>query len=192
VKKRFIEQRRLVVELDEGVDLEAFKAQAVAIDRDVERVDVTELEMERALNNIYLAGPRRIEELGAYFAGLVASLGVALIVSTLVRSRAKELTIMSIRGYGQSQMALSLLFENLGMDLLAMALGGAVGYVSLKGQVQLFNQMVAVVVERRIMFPWSAQVSIAAIAGLLLLATVAPILVAVRRISVSPDLRLEE
>ncbi len=192
VKNKFIEQRRLVVELDEGVDLEAFKAQAVAIDRDVERVDVTELEMEKALNNIYLAGPRRIEELGAYFAGLVASLGVALIVSTLVRSRAKELTIMSIRGYGQSQMALSLLFENLGMDLLAMALGGAVGYVSLKGQVQLFNQMVAVAVERRIMFPWSALSSIAAIAGLLLLATVAPILVAVRRISVSPDLRLEE
>jgi len=192
VKNKFIEQRRLVVELDEGVDLEAFKAQAVAIDRDVERVDVTELEMEKALNNIYLAGPRRIEELGAYFAGLVASLGVALIVSTLVRSRAKELTIMSIRGYGQSQMALSLLFENLGMDLLAMALGGAVGYVSLKGQVQLFNSMVAVAVERRIMFPWSALASLAAIAGLLLLATVAPILVAVRRISVSPDLRLEE
>ncbi len=192
VKDKFIDQRRLVVELDEGVDLEAFKAQAAAIDRDVERVDVTELEMERALNSIYLAGPRRIEELGAYFAGLVASLGVALIVSTLVRSRAKELTIMSIRGYSQSQMALSLLFENLGMDLLAIVLGGLVGYVSLKGQVQLFNQMLAVVVERRILFPWSALASLAMIVGLLLVATVAPVLVAVRRISVSPDLRLEE
>ncbi len=192
VKKKFIEQRRLVVKLAEGADLEAFKAQATAIDRDVERVDVTELEMERALNNIYLAGPRRIEELGAYFAGLVASLGVALIVSTLVRSRAKELTIMSIRGYSQSQMALSLLFENLGIDLLAIALGGAVGYVSLKGQVQLFNQMVAVAVERRITFPWSARASLALIVGLLLVATVAPILVAVRRIAVSPDLKLEE
>ena len=192
VKKKLIEQRRLVVELAEDVDLEAFKAAAVAIDRDVERVDVTELEMERALNNIYLAGPRRIEELGAYLAGLVASLGVALIVSTLVRSRVKELTIMTIRGYSQSQMALSLLFENLGMDVLAMALGGAVGYVSLKGQVQLFNQMVALPVERRVIFPWSAQASLAAIAGMLLLATVASVLVAVRRISVSPELRLEE
>jgi ABC-type antimicrobial peptide transport system permease subunit len=192
VKKKLIEQRRLVVDLAEGVDLEAFKAQAVAIDRDVERVDVTELEMDRALNNIYLAGPRRIEELGAYMAGLVASLGVALIVSTLVRSRAKELTIMSIRGYSQSQMVLSLLFENLGMDLLAIALGCAVGYVSLKGQVQLFNQMVAVAVERRIMFPWSALASLSVIVGLLLVATVAPVLVAVRRITVSPDLRLEE
>ncbi len=192
VKKKFIEQRRLVVDLAEGVDLEAFKAQAAAIDRDVERVDVTELEMDRALNNIYLAGPRRIEELGAYMAGLVASLGVALIVSTLVRSRAKELTIMSIRGYSQSQMALSLLFENLGMDLLAITLGCAVGYVSLKGQVQLFNQMVAVAVERRIMFPWSALASLSVIVGLLLVATVAPVLAAVRRITVSPDLRLEE
>jgi predicted lysophospholipase L1 biosynthesis ABC-type transport system permease subunit len=160
--------------------------------RDMERVDVTELEMERALNSIYLAGPRRIEELGAYFAGLVASIGVALIVSTLVRSRAKELTIMSIRGYSQSQMALSLLFENIGMDLLAIVLGGLVGYVSLKGQVQLFNQMLAVAVERRILFPWAAQASLAMIVGLLLVATVAPVLVAVRRISASPDLRLEE
>jgi len=115
-----------------------------------------------------------------------------LIVSTLVRSRANELTIMSIRGYSQAQMALSLLFENLGMDLLAIVLGGLVGYVSLKGHVQLFNQMLAVVVERRILFPWSAQASLAVIVGLLLVATVAPVLVAVRRISMSPDLRLEE
>lgn len=192
VKKKFITQRRLVVDLAEGADLEAFKSQATALDRDVERVDVTELEMERALNNIYLAGPRRIEELGAYMAGLVASLGVALVVSTLVRSRAKELTIMSIRGYSQSQMALSLLFENLGMDLLAMLLGGTVGYVSLKGQTQLFNRVVAVAVERRILFPWSARASLAVIAGLVLVATVAPVLVAVRRITVSPNLKLEE
>lgn len=192
VRKKFIEQRRLVVDLAEGADLEAFKAQATALDMDVERVDVTELEMERALNNIYLAGPRRIEELGAYMAGLVASLGVALIVSTLVRSRAKELTIMSIRGYSQSQMALSLLFESLGMDLLAMALGGAAGYVTLKGQTQLFNRVVAVAVERRILFPWSARASLAVIVGLMLVATVAPVLVAVRRITVSPNLRLEE
>ncbi len=192
VKKKLIEQRRLVVELAEGVDLEAFKAQVAAIDRDVERVDVTELVMERALNNIYLAGPRRIEEMGAYFAGLLASVGVALIVSTLVRSRAKELTIMSIRGYSQPQMALSLLFENIGMDLLAIVMGGVVGYVSLKGQVQLFNQIAAVAVERRMLFPWSAFASLAVIVGLLLVATVAPILVAVKRISVSPDLRLEE
>jgi hypothetical protein len=47
-------------------------------------------------------------------------------------------------------------------------------------------------VERRIMFPWSALVSLSVIVGLLLVATVAPVLVAVRRISVYPDLRLEE
>jgi hypothetical protein len=64
--------------------------------------------------------------------------------------------------------------------------------VSLKGQVQLFNQIAAVAVERRILFPWSALASLASIVGLLLVATVIPILVAVRRISVSPELRLEE
>jgi ABC-type antimicrobial peptide transport system permease subunit len=192
VREKNIEQRRLVVELADDVDLEAFKSTVAVIDRDVERVDVTELLMEKTLENIYLGGPRRMELIGAYFAGLVASLGVALVVSTLVRSRAKELTIMSIRGYSQSQMALSLLFENIGMDLLAIVLGGIIGYVSLKGQVELYNQMLAIMVERRIAFPWSAQLSLAIIVGLMLLATVAPILVVVRRISVSPDLRLEE
>ncbi|MBN2336381.1 FtsX-like permease family protein [Candidatus Bathyarchaeota archaeon] len=192
VKEKFIEKRRMIVDLADYVDLAAFKEQVESLDSDIERVDVTALQLDKALSNIYLAGPRRVEELGAYFAGLVASLGVALIVSTLIRSRIKELTIMSIRGYSPSQMAMSLLFENVGMDLLAIALGGAVGFVSLRGQVELFNQVLATAIQRRVVFPGYAQTSLLIIVALLLVSTVAPIIVAVRGISASPDLKLEE
>ena len=192
VKAKFIDQRRIIVELEEGADLASFKEAVEGLSTDVERVDVTALLAERSLNNIYLAGPRRVEELGAYFAGLIASLGVALIVSTVVRSRGKELTIMAIRGYSPGQLSASLIFETVGMELLAILLGVTVGYVSLRGQTQLFNQLLSTSIQRRLVFPLSAQVNLLIIVGLLLLATLLPILVAVRRISGSPDLKLEE
>ncbi len=66
------------------------------------------------------------------------------------------------------------------------------GYVSLRGQTQLFNQLLSTSIQRRLVFPLSAQVNLLIIVGLLLLATLLPILVAVRRISGSPDLKLEE
>jgi ABC-type antimicrobial peptide transport system permease subunit len=192
VKAKFIDQRRIIVDLEEGADLASFKEAVEALSTDVERVDVTALLAERSLSNIYLAGPRRVEELGAYFAGLIASLGVALIVSTVVRSRGKELTIMAIRGYSPGQLGASLIFETVGMELLAILLGVSVGYVSLRGQTQLFNQLISTSIQRRLVFPLSAQVNLLIIVGLLLLATLLPILVAVRRISGSPDLKLEE
>ncbi|OGD47881.1 hypothetical protein A3K69_06105 [Candidatus Bathyarchaeota archaeon RBG_16_57_9] len=192
VKEKFIDQRRIIVHLEEGVDLGAFKGAVEGLSADVERVDVTVLLVESSLNNIYLAGPRRVEELGAYFAGLIASLGVVLIVSTVVRSRSKELTIMAIRGFSPGQLSISLVFEMVGMELLAVLLGVSVGYVSLRGQTQLFNQLMATSIQRRLLFPASAQLSLLMIIGLLLVATVLPILVAVRRISGSPELKLEE
>lgn len=192
VKEKLIDKRRIIVDLADHVDSAAFKTAVAGLSPDVERVDVTALQMSRALNNIYLAGPRRVEELGAYFAGLVASLGVALIVSTLIRSRSKELTIMAIRGYSPSQLSMSLVFENVGMELLAIMLGAAVGFVSLRGQAELFNQVLATSIERRVVFPLSSQINLLIIVGLLLAATLLPILVAVRRFSGSPDLKLEE
>ncbi len=192
VKEKFIDARRILVNLDDAVDLQAFKERVEELSTDVERVDVTALQVEKSLNNIYLAGPRRVEELGSYFAGLVASLGVALIVSTVIRSRGKELTIMAIRGYSPGQLGMSLVFEHVGMELLAILLGVSVGIVSLRGQTELFNQVLSAGIERRMVFPVSAQVNLLVIVGLLFLATLVPIILAVRRISDSPNLKLEE
>jgi ABC-type antimicrobial peptide transport system permease subunit len=192
VKEKFIDARRILVNLDDTVDLQAFKERVEDLSTDVERVDVTALQVEKSLNNIYLAGPRRVEELGSYFAGLLASLGVVLIVSTVIRSRGKELTIMAIRGYSAGQLGMSLIFEHIGMDLLAILLGVSVGLVSLRGQTELFNQVLSAGIERRMVFPVSAQINLLVIVGLLFLATLVPIILAVRRISDSPNLKLEE
>jgi len=192
VKEKFIDTRRILVNLDDAVDLQAFKERVEDLSTDVERVDLTALQVEKSLNNIYLAGLRRVEELGSYFAGLVASLGVALIVSTVIRSRGKELTIMAIRGYSPGQLGMSLVFEHVGMELLAILLGVSVGLVSLRGQTELFNQVLSAGIERRMVFPFSAQVNLLVIVGLILLATLLPIILAVRRISDSPNLKLEE
>ena len=192
VRKKTIEKRRILVQLATGTDLDQFKEAVEDVDWDIERVDVTELQLAKSLNNIYLAGPRRIEELGSYMAGLVASVGVALIVFTVMRSRNKEFTIMSIRGFSPSQLGTTMLVENLGMNIFAIILGVIVGYINLYGQTELFNQVLSVSIERRIVFPLSAQLNLLMIIGLLLVATVIPIMVTVRRISRNPDLKLEE
>lgn len=192
VKEKFIEGRRIVVDLADGADLEGFKGKVEALSVYVEKVDVTNLQMDAKLNNIRLAGPRRIEELGVYFASLLASLGVALITSTVVRSRNKELTIMAIRGLSPGQLSMSLILETVGMDVFAIVLGTAVGYVTLRGQVELSNRLLATGFGRSVVFTFSSQLNLLAVVGLLLLATVVPILVMVRRISASPDLKQEE
>ena len=133
-----------------------------------------------------------MEELGVYFASLLASLGVALITSTVVRSRNKELTIMAIRGLRPGQLIMSLSLETVGMDVFAIALGTVVGYVALRGQVELSNRLLATGFGRSVVFTFSSQLNLLAVVGLLLLATVAPILVMVRRISASPDLKQED
>lgn len=192
VKSKFIEKYRIIVKLEGFVDPRGFKDQVEALSDNVERVDMMQLQIERSINNIYLAGPKRMEQLGVYFAGLVASLGIVLIVSTVIRSRIKELTIMSIRGFSSRQLAVSLLIDNVGMTVFAIVLGTVVGYASLYGQTELFNQILGTSIYRKIVFPPSAQLMLAAIIGLILVSTVAPILYAVRRISNSPDLKLEE
>jgi ABC-type antimicrobial peptide transport system permease subunit len=192
VRKKTIEKRRILVDLAPGINLEEFKTAVENLDWDIERVDVTELQIDKSLSNIYLAGPRRIEELGSYMAGLVASVGVALIISTLMRSRNKELTIMAIRGYSPRQLSTTILVENLGMDVFAIILGIIVGYINLRGQTELFNQLLGVSIERRIVFPLSAELNLLLIIGLLIVATIIPILITINRISGQPDLKLEE
>ncbi|TRO54069.1 FtsX-like permease family protein [Candidatus Bathyarchaeota archaeon] len=192
VKTKFIEGTRIVVDLNDDADLKGFKEKVGNVSVYVEKVDVTNLQINDKINNIRLAGPRRIEELGVYFAGLLASLGVALITSTIVRSRNKELTIMAIRGLSAKQMSMSIALETLSMDTFAIVLGTVVGYVSLRGQVELSNRLLATGFARTVVFTSSSQLTLLAIIGLLLLSTLTPILVMVRSISLSPNLKQEE
>jgi ABC-type antimicrobial peptide transport system permease subunit len=110
----------------------------------------------------------------------------------MIRSRIKELTIMSIRGYSPRQMAITLLTENLGMDLFAICLGLFVGIFSLYGIVNLLNNTLAFIFSYKVVFPNTVIIQLAVIIGLIMLSTIVPIIVAVIRISAEPDLNLEE
>ena len=192
IKERYIDQRRVIVDLAPGVDYDTVKAALGEVDLDVQRVDIAPVNLEFALDNLLLSGPKQIQVLGTYFAGLVASVGIVLIISTMIRSRNKELTIMSIRGYSPKQMAITLLTENLGMDLFAIALGLFVGTFTLYGIVNLLNNTLAFIFSYRVVFPASVLIQLGAIIGLIILSTIVPIMVAVNRISAEPDLKLEE
>lgn len=192
VKEKYITQRRILVHFEDGADIESFTEAVLDLDPDVESVDVTEVDLRRALTNVYLAGPRRVEELGVYLAALVSSVGVALVVSTALRVRRKELTILAIRGFSMGQLATTLLVENIGMAAFATALGFVVGFISLRGETEIFNAAVSGALGRRVVLPPSAQLSLAIVVGLLVVSTVVPILVMARRVSNNPMWRIEE
>jgi ABC-type antimicrobial peptide transport system permease subunit len=192
IKERYIDQRRIIIKLEPEVDPVALKEELEQIDPDVQRVDFALLNLEYALDNLLLSGPKQIQILGTYFAGLVASVGIVLIISTMIRSRIKELTIMSIRGYSPTQMAVTLLTENIGMDIFAISLGLFVGVFTLYGIVNLYNSTLAFIFSYKAVFPNSVLIKLGVIVGLVIISTIIPIVVAVNRISVKPDLNLEE
>jgi len=192
IKERYIDQRRIIVNLENNVDLEAVKEALTNVDPDVQRVDIAAINLEHALDNVILSGPKQMQILGTYFAGLVASIGVLLIISTVIRSRNKELTIMSIRGYSPCQLAITLLVENLGMDVFAICLGLLVGWFSLYGVVNMLNETLGFIFSYKVVFPPSVIIRIAVVIGLIILSTIVPIVVAVNKITAEPDLRLEE
>jgi ABC-type antimicrobial peptide transport system permease subunit len=192
IKERYIDQRRIIAKLEPGVDYEAVRSELKSISTDVQRVDIAAVNLENALDNIILSGPKQIQVLGTYFAGLVASLGIILVISTMVRSRNKELTIMSIRGYSPSQLTITLLTESLGMDLFAIGLGLFVGVFTLYGIVNLLNNTLTFIFSYRVVFPTRVIVQLGFIIGLIIMSTLIPILIAVNKISAEPDLNLEE
>ena len=192
IKERYIDQRRIILDLEPGIDVDALKIVLEDIDPDVQRVDIAEINQRYAINNIILSGPKQIQVLGTYFAGLVASIGVVLIISTMINSRRKELTIMVIRGYSPRQLAITMLTEHLGMDIFAIALGSVVGVITLYGVVNLLNNTLGFIFSYRVVFTSSVLVQLGAIIGLIIVSTIVPIVVAIYRISAAPDLRLEE
>jgi len=192
IKERYIDQRRIIVNLEPDVNPETMRNVLGDVDLDVQRVDMTAINLENALDNVILSGSKQVQVLGTYFAGLVASVGIILIVSTMIRSRNKELTIMSIRGFSPRQMMVTLLVENLGMDLFAIALGLFVGIFTLYGVVNLLNQALAFIFRYKVVFTNMVILQMGLIIGLIIVSTIVPIVVAVNRIAAEPDLKLEE
>ena len=192
LRDKYVSLSRILVKLEEGADLEGVKADIEALDPDILGVDIAEEVIDNTSNNILLAGPRRVEELGVYFAALVSSVGIVLIVSTTLRTRLKELTVMAIRGFSSRQLAMTLLVESLGVTLFSIALGLGVGLVMLHGETRLFNAAITLMLERRVVFPPLAQLTLIVVVALLVISTIIPILFMVRNVSENPMWRTQE
>ncbi len=192
IKERYISKRRVVANLDEDVNAEAIKTALENVHEDIQRVDIAAINLEHAVNNIILAGPKQIQILGTFFAGLVASVGVVLIISTMIRSRIKELTIMTIRGYSPRQLSITLLTEHLGMDIFAILLGGGIGLITLYGVINLLNSSLGFIFAYRVVYPTRLFIQMGSIIALIIASTIIPIVVSVNRIAAEPNLKLEE
>lgn len=192
IKDKYIDSSRVLVKLEEGADPARIKAEIEALDPDVEGVEIADEIVRAAVSNPFLASARQVEELGVSFAALISSLGIVLIVSTALASRRKELTVMAIRGFSSRQLAVILLVENLGMTLFSIVIGFTVSLVMLSGQTELVNSTLPYFIQRRVVFPISAQLKLAAVIGILFASTIIPILLSVGRISNNPLWRTHE
>ena len=192
IRDKYIDSSRILVKLEEDADPARIKEEIEALDPDVEGVEITDEIVRVARSNPFLASSRQVEELGVSFAALISSLGIVLIVSTALISRRKELTVMAIRGFSSRQLAVVLLVENLGMTIFSIVIGLTVSFVMLSGQTALVNSTLPSFIQRRVVFPLSAQLKLAAVVGVLLASTIIPILLSVGRISNNPLWRTHE
>lgn len=192
VEESDIKQVRILARLREDVEPDKFINSIRSLDPCIEGVDIAELKLREASSNIFLTGSRRIEEIGVYIASVISSVGVALVTSTGLRSRWKEIVVMAIRGFSRRQLASILAVEYLSSTLLAILIGSAVGYILLRGEIEMFNSISQASIERRMVFPPGAQLSLLAVLAVILLSVVIPILLAARRASLRPIWTLEE
>jgi len=147
--------------------------------------------LEAARGNIFLQGPRQVQGLGIVFATLVSSAGVILVVSTTLRERQKELTLMAIRGFSFGQLFKMLMIENIGVVAFSILLGATVGYINVVGDVALSNVSGELILNR-IVFPQASLAFIAFIVAAILLSVIAPIIYSARRTSSDLSWRIIE
>jgi len=182
---------RVLIKLEPGADVAAVKQQVESLSTNVQRVDITSDTVADAQSTPLLGGSQQVNLLGVVFAAAVASFGMGLIVYTLLRSRWKELNLMSVKGYSARQLVMSLAIENLGLATLATILGIGSGIVYLMGEVQLFNKYILTYTAWRFAFPLMSQLQLLALYLVIVAATLAPIVLIVRRITEQPNVKGE-
>jgi len=181
----------VLVRFEDGADVEGFEAAVTEMSDNVKAIYTLESGLESASSNIFLQGPIQVQRLGIAFATLLSSLGVALVVSTTLGERQKEITLMAIRGFSFKQLFQMLIVENLGVISFSIILGAIVGYINVIGDVQLSNLSGALIL-RRVIFDQGSLIFIAAIVVVILLSAIIPIIVALRRSSAKLSWRIIE
>jgi len=192
LEKEDIKTARILVKFKEGVDEEKLIKLLEELDPNISSVDAFNQSFKKINSNILFSTPGRIQQLGIYFAVILSSIGVALIVSAMLQSRWKEIIIMNVRGFSSRQLSVTLLLENIIMMIFALFLGSVVGFVYLRGQNEMLNMSVQSLIERRIIFSTEAQIVLASIIIVIFASTVIPILASMRQLSERLNLKVVE
>jgi ABC-type antimicrobial peptide transport system permease subunit len=180
---------RILVKEVPGTNGTKLAEEIETLNSNIKSVDSVDTQMKLIENNIFLSGPRRVQALGVPFAALTASVGVALLETTTLRERKKEITLTAVRGFSYMQIVKAQLLENLGIIIFSILLGTLVGYVTTMGNVQSQNTTIALV-ERRVVFPPYSILTVLAIIGIILASIIMPILIMTRRYSKSLEWRI--
>jgi ABC-type antimicrobial peptide transport system permease subunit len=126
----------------------------------------------------------RIMQMGVLFAFVLASVGTLVVISLTLRERRLSTALMSARGTTYAQTVVMLLAESLTMMLFAVFVGLVVGFIILYGVVRggVYTASTGLLVPRFLPAPFLGFVlfQIGAVIGLLLLATLIPILIEAR------------
>ncbi len=182
---------RILVRFEPGADPEAFEASVETMGDNIEAIYTVAEVLESVTSNIFVQGPRQVQQLGIVFSTLVSSIGVILVVSTTLMERRKEITLMVIRGFSVKQLVQMLLIENLGIVSFSILLGGVVGYINVVGDVALTNASGGLI-RSRIVFPPASLMFIGVIVASIILSVVIPIIVTSRQNSAKPQWRIIE
>ena len=180
---------RILVRFEPGADPEAFEASVETMGDNIEAIYTVAEVLESVTSNIFVQGPRQVQQLGIVFSTLVSSIGVILVVSTTLMERRKEITLMVIRGFSVKQLVQMLLIENLGIVSFSILLGGVVGYINVVGDVALTNASGGLI-RSRIVFPPASLMFIGVIVASIILSVVIPIIVTSRQSSAKPQWRI--
>lgn len=184
-----VSSTRILVKETPGINGTELAAEIEDLNSNIKSVDSADAQIKLIEDNIFLSGPRRVQALGLPFAALTASVGVVLLETTTLRERKKEITLTAVKGFSYAQMVKVQLLENLGVIVLSILLGTLVGYITTMGNVQSQNTAIALV-ERRVVFPPYAVLTILAIIGVVLASIIVPILIAMRKYSRNLEWRI--
>jgi len=171
---------RILVKTVQGVSGEAVAEEIYNLGSEVQRVDSVAEQLRVRQSNVLLTGPVNVQQLGVVFAGLAASVGVALVTSVTLRERRRELSLMGAGGFSFKQLVSTLLAESLGLIIFSLSLGSLVGLAIIYGNVASSNISTQLTM-RRVIFPTDSLVTIFAVIALVFVSTVIPILISSKR-----------
>ncbi len=172
---------RILIKLKDGVNSTNIAETLRKIgDPNISYVQSFSEQWEQSQSNIVTLGSLDVQRLGIVFAVLAASVGTALVSTVSLKERSREAAIMSVKGLSYKQLLVMFLAENTAIVVFSLVLGAVVGMITLNGNLAALDTMNADLVRHNLVFPLDTTLMLVSCAGLILAATIVPILIMTR------------